>query len=139
MTSTGTQNRTVTRPTGWTGWITFAAVMLLVIGAFNAIDGLTALLKDEVFVTTNNRLLVFDLTTWGWITLLFGATQFLIGLALTRGAQWARVSAVLLVALNAVAQLTFLTAYPLWSTIIIALDVIVIWALVVHGDELSSS
>jgi hypothetical protein len=135
MTATGTQRRTASKPTAWAGWVAFAAVMLLVLGVFNAIDGLVALVKDEVFVTTNNSLIVFDLTTWGWINLLFGVAQFLVGLALLQRATWARIAAVFIVGLNAVAQLTFLSAYPFWATIIIAFDVIVIWALIVHGDE----
>jgi hypothetical protein len=136
MTQTGTQGRTDTKTTPWgEGWVAFAAIMLIMVGAFNAIDGLVALLKDEVFVTTPHGLLVFDLTAWGWINLVFGAAQFLVGLALTRGAFWARMVAVVLVSLNALGQLAFLSAYPIWSLIIITLDVIVIWALVVHGDE----
>ena len=113
----------------------FAAIMLIMVGAFNMIDGLAALLKDEVFVTSRAGLLVFDLTTWGWINLLFGAALFLIGLALIKGALWARIAAVLVVACNAVGHLAFLSAYPIWSVIIIALDVVVIWALVVHADS----
>jgi len=112
----------------------FAAIMLLMVGAFNALDGLVALLKDEVFVTTPAGLLVFDLTTWGWINLLLGIAQFAVGIALTKGAFWARMAGVVLVALNALGQLAFLSSYPIWSVIIIALDVIIIWALVVHGD-----
>lgn len=135
MTATGTQRRTAAKPSAWAGWVAFATVMMIVLGVFNIIDGLVALLKDEVFVTTNNSIIVFDLTTWGWINLLFGVAQLIIGLALLQRAVWARIAAVFLVALNAIAQLTFLSAYPFWATIIIALDVIVIWALVVHGDE----
>jgi hypothetical protein len=136
MTATGTRGRTDTTTTPWgEGWVAFAALMLIMVGAFNMIDGLAALLKDELFVKTPNGLLVFDITAWGWINLLFGAAQFLVGLALTRGAFWARMVAVVLVTLNAFAQMAFLSAYPIWSLLIIALDVIVIWALVVHGPD----
>src|SRR3954453_18174233 len=123
-----------TQPTAWVGWIAFAAVMMLMVGAFNIIDGLAALLKDEVYVNNGKHLLVFDLTSWGWITLLFGIFLVLVAFALFSGAFWARVVAVILVTFNAVGQLAFLSAYPIWATIIIALDVIVLWALVVHGN-----
>jgi hypothetical protein len=136
MTATGTQGRTDTRATArGESWVAFAAIMLIMVGAFNMIDGLAALLKDEVFVKTPNGLLIFDLTAWGWINLLFGAAQFLVGVALTRGAFWARMVAVVLVTLNAFGQLAFLSAYPIWSLLIITLDVIVIWALIVHGPD----
>ena len=136
--STRTRQATGPAPTGWVGWIMFAAFMLITVGAFNVIDGLVAIFKDEVFVTTGNRLIAFDLTTWGWITLLFGAAQLLAGVALFRGSGWARPVAVVLVILNAIAQLTFLTAFPVWATIVIAMDVLVLWALIVHGDEVSA-
>jgi hypothetical protein len=134
-TSNPTGRRTAPAPTLWAGWIVFASLMLIMVGTFNAIDGLTALLKDQVFLTTGAGLLVFDLTTWGWIHLLFGIAQVAAGIAMFSGAVWARIVAVGLVIVNACAQLAFLSAYPLWSTIVIALDVVTLWAIVVHGDE----
>jgi hypothetical protein len=121
--------------TGWVGWIVFAAIMMFIVGAFNIIDGLTALFKDEVFVNSGKGLLVFDLTAWGWIHLLLGVGLCFVGAALLNGQLWARIAAVILVGFNAIEQLVFLSAYPLWSVLIIALDVMVIWALVVHGEE----
>lgn len=124
------------KATGWVGWIAFAGVMMIMIGTFNVIDGLAALFKDEVFVNTGSGLLVFDLTAWGWIHLLFGLAQAGVGLALLYGQTWARVVSIGLVAFNAVAQLAFLSAYPIWAALIIVLDVFVLWALIVHGDEM---
>lgn len=124
--------------TAWVGWIAFASVMLFVVGGFNIIDGLAAIFKDEVFVNTSKGALVFDLTAWGWIHVVLGLLQLFVGYALLRGALWARITAVVLVAVNAVEQLAFLGAYPIWAALIIALDVIVIWAIVVHGDEARS-
>ncbi|MGH3926427.1 MAG: DUF7144 family membrane protein, partial [Pseudonocardiaceae bacterium] len=80
-------------------------------------------------------LLVFDLTTWGWVHLLLGALQILTGLALFSGATWARVTAVILVMLNVIGQIAWLNAQPVWSAIVIVLDLLVLWALVVHGEE----
>jgi hypothetical protein len=121
---------------GWVGWIWFAAIMLIMTGTFNLIDGLAALFKDNYFlVTRSGQLLAFDLTTWGWIHLIGGILLILVGIYLFSGKLWARIAAIILAALNAIAQLSFLSAYPVWSVIIIALDVLVIWALTVHGEE----
>ena len=110
--------------------------MLLMVGTFNAIDGLVAIFKDDfTLVSPRGTALVFDVTAWGWIHLGFGIVQILIGIALFSGKMWARVAGVVLAVLNAISQLTFLSVYPIWSIIIIAIDVLVIWALTVHGAE----
>jgi hypothetical protein len=125
-------------PTGWVGFIVFAGIMLIVVGSFNVIYGLVALFRDNVFVPTRGGLLVFDVTAWGWITLILGGLQFVVGLALFSGNILARVMGVILASLNAIAQLGFLTAQPVWSTIIIAVDVLIIYALTVHGREIAA-
>jgi hypothetical protein len=127
---------TRTVASGWVGWIWFAGLVLVLVGTINAIEGLAAIVEDDVFVTTGQGgLLVFDLTTWGWVHLLFGALQILTGLALFSGAAWARVSAIVLVMLSVIAQVAWLNAQPAWSVVVIVLDLLVLWALVVHGDE----
>jgi hypothetical protein len=127
---------TSTRVTGWVGWILFAAVMLVLAGTFNIIDGLVAVFKDDFTLGgPRGTLLVFDLTQWGWIHFVFGILQLLAGLALFTGKLWARIVAVVVVMLNAIGQLAFLSAYPIWSVVIITIDVLVIWALTVHGEE----
>ena len=123
------------RETGWLGWIWFAGIMMIVMGSFNAIEGLVALFRGEYYVVTEEQVLVFDITAWGWITLLIGILVALAGAALLSGAAWARVITVILAVVNAVAQLAFAAVHPLWSTIVIALCVTVIWAVVVHGSE----
>lgn len=123
------------RETGWLGWIWFAGIMMIVMGSFNAIEGLVALFNSEYYVVTEEQVLVFDIGSWGWITLLIGVLVALAGGALLSGAAWARVVAVVLAVVNAVAQLAFVSVHPLWSTIVIALCVTVIWAVVVHGTE----
>ncbi|MDX8029115.1 hypothetical protein SK803_02785 [Lentzea sp. BCCO 10_0856] len=123
------------RETGWLGWIWFAGIMMIVMGSFNAIEGLVALFRGEYYVVTEEQVLVFDLTAWGWITLLIGILVALAGAALLSGAAWARVLTVVLAVVNSVAQLAFMSVHPVWSTIVIALCVIVIWAVVVHGSE----
>ncbi|KAA9162690.1 hypothetical protein FPZ12_011040 [Amycolatopsis acidicola] len=119
----------------WVGWIWFAATMMIITGLFNVIFGLVALFRKDYYVVGPNGLLLFNLTSWGWLHLVVGACAVLTGLALFSGATWARVVAVLLAGINALAQLAFLPASPAWSVIAIALDVLVIWAVVVHGRE----
>jgi hypothetical protein len=127
---------TRTVASGWVGWIWFAGLVLVLVGTINAIEGLAAIVEDDVFVTTGQGgLLVFDLTTWGWVHLLLGALQILTGLALFSGAAWARVTAIVLVMLSVIGHIAWLNAQPAWSVIVIVLDLLVLWALVVHGDE----
>lgn len=135
------ETHTATRATapGWTGWLGFAATMTVLVGSFNIIYGLVALFKDTYYVVGPQGLLVFDLTGWGWIHLIVGVLAVASAAALARGAQWARIVTVLLVSLNAIAQLAFMSAYPVWSLIVIAFDVLVIWAVIVHGDSTTDS
>jgi hypothetical protein len=130
-------NRTPHR-TGWVGWVYFGGTMLVLVGTFNIIEGLVALFNDQYYVPTRQGLLVFDVTGWGWIHLIVGGLAVIVGVGLFTGATWARVAGVVLAGFNAIAQLAFLSAYPLWATIVIAIDVLIIWALVVHGDEAKS-
>jgi hypothetical protein len=133
--------------TGWVGWIIFAAVFMIVIGAMNAIQGLAALFRDEAYWVTllgndpatagpDPTVVTFDVTTWGWIHLVFGILLVLVGVMLMQGSTFARVIGIALVSLNLIAQFSWTTLYPFWSLIAIAIDVIIIYALVVHGREL---
>ncbi|WAL68349.1 hypothetical protein ORV05_11455 [Amycolatopsis cynarae] len=124
-----------TTQTAWVGWIWFGGAMMILLGLFNVIEGVVALFNPRYYVIGPQGLLVFNLTGWGWVHLIIGILAVIAGLALFTGAMWARVTTVVLATINAIAQLAFLSAYPLWSTIVIALDVVVIWAVVVHGQE----
>lgn len=130
-----TKRRADSRITVWSGWIWFASIVMVLTGVFNAVEGLVALLNRAFYVTNGEDLVVLDLTTWGWVHLLIGALVGAAGLALLTGAAWARVVAVAVASVNAIAQVTFISAYPVWSTIVIALSVLVIWAIVVHGKD----
>jgi hypothetical protein len=121
--------------TGWVGWVWFAAIMSVLIGAFNVIDGLVALFQNTLYVVGQNQVLAFNLTTWGWIHLIVGVLQVIAGCALFTGRTWARVTVGVLVVINAIAQMAFLPVYPVWSLLVIALDVITLYAVVVHGGE----
>lgn len=128
--------RTPRTVTGWFGWIMFAAVVLIINGIFNLIDGLVSLFNEDVYVQTKDGLVVFDFTAWGWILLIVGALQLLSGICiLATGALWARITAIVLASISAIAQIGFITAFPLWSVMVIILDMLVLWALVVHGEE----
>jgi hypothetical protein len=123
--------------TGWVGWIIFAAVFMVTIGALNAIQGLAALFRDEAYwVTFNGNVVTFDVTAWGWIHLIFGILLVIVGVLLMQGSTFARVLGIALVALNLIAQFAWTTLYPFWGMIVIALDIVIIYALVVHGGEL---
>jgi hypothetical protein len=125
------------QPTGWVGWIGFAAVMMILVGTFHVIQGLVALFEDDYFLVASSGLIVsVDYTAWGWAHMIGGAILIGSGMALFTGKVWARVVAVVLAMLSAVDNLGFRAAYPTWSAIMIAVDILVIWAVIVHGDEL---
>lgn len=123
--------------TGWVGWVYFASFMLLLTGVFQVIMGFTALLNDKFYVVGAHTLVAFDITTWGWIHLLLGLLMIIVGVSLFAGRMWARVTAIILASLNFIAQFAFLGVYPWWSLIAMLLDVFVIYALTVHGDEVT--
>jgi len=127
------QNNT---PSGWVGWAYFAAFMMMFLGIFEAMAGLAAIFKDNFYLVTQTHLLVFNFTTWGWINLILGIIIFLAGLELLRGAMWARIVALFLAVLSLVANAGFIDAYPIWSILMMIVDVLVIYALTVHGSEL---
>jgi hypothetical protein len=125
-------------PTGWVGWVFFAGIMLLVIGCFNVIYGIVALFNDTYFVVTRAGLLGFDITAWGWITLIMGIIEVFAGLAILGGATWGRIVGIIVAFLSMLHQFSLMSANPFWSLLIIALDVVVIYALAAHGREMAS-
>ena len=127
-------------PTAWTGWVVFASFMMIMVGSFQAIEGLVALFDDGWYHVTRNGLLVeADYTVWGWTHLLLGALLIIAGVGVLAGNTVARAVAVVLAGLSALVNLAFIEAYPIWAVLIITIDVLVIYALVVHGRELRSS
>lgn len=133
---TTSQGPASARVTGWVGWIVFCAAMTLLLGAFNVLTGLAALLTDEVFVAGAQGAVAFDVTTWGWVHLVLGASMTVVAVYLLGGATWARMAAVGFVMVNMISQLLFMPAYPFWALVIIFLDIVVLWALIVHGEEM---
>jgi hypothetical protein len=122
---------------GWAvGFVLFAAVMMIMAGIFQALDGLVALFNDTFYVTTRNYTFQFDVTAWGWIHLILGIIVALAGWGLLSGRTWARVVGITVAVLSAIANFLWLPYYPFWALTIIALDVFVIWAIAAHGREL---
>ncbi|HSX15117.1 MAG TPA: hypothetical protein VLE72_04440 [Candidatus Saccharimonadales bacterium] len=121
----------------WVGWVAFASFMMVLVGLFQAFVGLTAIVKDAFFVVTENVLVNVDVTRWGWVHLILGIVIVAAGIAVMQGKVWARTVGVLLALISAVANLAFVPYYPIWSIIVIVIDVVVMHALIVHGGELS--
>jgi hypothetical protein len=129
-----------TEPTGWVGWVFFGAMMLILLGSFQAIAGLVALFDRGYYLVSRNGLLVHvDYTAWGWVHLIIGLVALAAGIGLMTGRMWARVLGVVIALLSAIVNLGFLAAYPLWSITMIALDVIVIYAITAHGSEVKAA
>lgn len=121
----------------WVGWIAFAGVLMVIIGTLHAFQGLIAIFKDEYFVISDSGLAVsLDFTAWGWTHLVVGTIVVIAGLCVMAGQMWARIVGVLLAAWSILVNVAFLAAYPFWSLIMIALAVVVIMALTVHGSEI---
>lgn len=127
-------------PTAWVGMIIFGGIMMLMMGAFQIIEGLVALFNDEYYLVTRNGLIIsFDYTAWGWTHLIIGLIAVCAGIGVLLGQMWARVVGIIIAVVSALANIAFLSAYPVWSTIVIATDVLVIYALTVHGREVKSN
>jgi hypothetical protein len=112
------------------GWAAFAAVVLFVSGMFSGLYGLAAVLNDKVVtVGGGGGVIVWDFTTWGWIHMGVAAVMIATSLGLFAGQSWARWTAVVLCMLNAILQITIITAFPIWALIVIALDMTVVYQL----------
>ncbi|MBO0813872.1 MAG: hypothetical protein J2P30_01765 [Actinobacteria bacterium] len=116
------------------GTIIFASVLLLVLGFFNLIDGIVAITRSHVFVASAHYV-IGDLRSWGWTVLIIGVLQLLVAAGVVTGNQVARWTAVALIGLNALAQMMFLPSYPLWSLMIIAINVVALWGLCAYGSR----
>jgi hypothetical protein len=122
--------------TGWVGWVLFAGVMMLTVGFLNVMEGIVALFRDDYYLVRPNGFVVnVDFTVWGWTLLIFGLLIAFAGYGVMVGQTWARVTGVILAVVNSIVNLAFVPAYPIWAVIGITIDVIVIYALVVHGRE----
>ena len=114
---------------------TFAGVLMLLIGGYHAMAGIAALVEDEIFLETPSYTYALDVTTWGWVHLGLGVLVALAGAAVLRDRLWGRLVGILLAGLSLFANFLFLLYYPLWAALIIALDVVIIWALSAYRPE----
>ena len=114
--------------------IVFAAALLVTVGIFNLIDGIAAIARSHIFIA-NAHYVIGDLRAWGWVALILGALQVLAAIGILAGNQVARWFAVVVVGLNAIAQMFFIPAYPFWSLTIIAVDVVALWGLCAYGSR----
>ena len=125
----------------WAGWIGFAGWLMVIIGVLDFFEGLIAVIRGQYYVLTANQIIVFNLRTWGWITLIWGIVVLLAGLGLLSGSGWARWFAIVVGSLNVIGQLGFVGAaqYPLWALTVLALTIVVIYALIVHWDDANAA
>ena len=123
--------------TGWVAWTFFTGGMLVLVGVIQVITGLVSLFRDKVYAVRPDRLLVdVDYDVWGWTHIVLGVLFVVLGYAVLSAKRWARFTAAGLAAVSTFVNFLFLPAYPVWAVIVIALDLIVIYALLVHGGEL---
>ena len=114
------------------GWIAFAGVMMFILGSLNAFWGLAGILNDDIVVVGGTGALILDITAWGWIHLVLGSLVALTGVGLITGNSAARVAGIVFVAVNAVAQIVWFPAAPLWAFLMILLDTLIIYQLTVN-------
>jgi hypothetical protein len=114
----------------------FAGVMLVVLSIFQILEGITAVAKDDIYVRGIDYVYNLDVTTWGWIHIALGVIGAVVGFGLLSQQTWARVAGIAVASISAINNFMFLPHYPLWSLVLIAFDVFVIWALCFQlGDE----
>ena len=125
-------------PNPWAvGWIAFAGVLMIIGGIIQAMSGLTAIVNDEFYLVTEEWIFEFNATAWGWIHLIVGVVVAVAGVGLFTGRPAARIVGIVLTSISVVAAFAWLPHYPAWGVIKIALGVAILWALIVHGDELA--
>jgi hypothetical protein len=125
----------------WAGWIWFAGLLLMIIGTMDFFQGLIAVIRGSYYTVTPNQIIVFDLTGWGWITLIWGIIVGLVGIGLLSGQGWARWTAIVVGSLNFLIQLGFVgsSAYPLWALVAMALNIVILYALIVRWSGARSA
>jgi len=124
------------QPTGWTGWIGFAAVIMIIGGSLNLLYGIVAAVNDDWDVWTNGSDVYLDVSEWGWVHIIAGAIVLLSGIGLFSGNILARTVAVIVASLSLLVNFFFIPVYPFWALTVITIDALVIWALTAHGREM---
>jgi hypothetical protein len=125
---------------GWTvGFAVFAGVMLMIVGVFHFLTGLAAVIDDQFFVVAENYAFEFDTTAWGWLHMIYGVILVFAGYGVFQGATWARLVGITLAAFSAIGNFFFIPYQPVWSILIIAIDVLIIAALAAYNREVAGT
>jgi len=120
---------------GWVGWVYFAGFLMLARGVFQAFLGVLALVNSTVYIVGENRLVSLNFTAWGWIHIALGVILLTGAASVFSGRAWGRAVGAVMVTLAIFANLAFLPAYPLWSITLVAIDLLLLYALLVRGGE----
>jgi hypothetical protein len=128
-----------TEQTGWVGWIGFASIMMMIGGFLWIVVGLVAAFNDQWVVLGGDAALILDVSGWGWLHMILGVLALIGGYLLMRGSMFGRIVAVLLVSVSMIVNFVWLPVYPIWSIVIIAIDVLVLYAVIVHGKEMKDA
>jgi len=120
------------------GFTYFAAIMMMLSGGFEILQGLSAIIKKNLYVVNKDYIYKINVNGWGWIHLILGVIVLIAGIALLGGALWARIVGIAMAALIAIANFLWLPYYPVWAIVLIALNVVVIWALAAHGRDIAA-
>ena len=125
------------KKSGWTGWLLFTSVLMGMVAVFQIANGLTAVFRSGTYVVGEDRLLVdVDYTVWGWVHVLLGLIAGVAAFCLLAGQMWARVVGIVMAVASALTNLAFIPAYPVGSLVVIVIDVLIVYAIIVHGGEL---
>jgi hypothetical protein len=121
----------------WSGWISFAGLMIIIIGGLDFFEGLIAVIRGQYYAITPSQIVVVDLTTWGWVMMIWGVILVLAGFGILSGASWARWFSIVVLSLNVIAQLGFVGSaqYPLWALTVLTLTIVVLYALIVRWND----
>lgn len=120
------------------GFTYFAAILMMLSGGFEILQGLSAIIRKHLYVVNSDYIYKISVTGWGWIHLILGVIVLLAGIALLGGALWARIVGIALAGLIAIANFLWLPYYPVWAIVLIALNVVIIWALAAHGRDIAA-
>lgn len=121
---------------GWTGWITFASVLLMLNAVFSVVAGLVAVFNPDWVLTTYDSVAFLDIAGWGWWNIFLGVALGLTAYSLSKGRPWGRIVGGGLALLNAIGAMLSIGAYPFWSIAFLAVDICIFYAITVHGDEM---
>jgi hypothetical protein len=125
----------------WTGWVAFGGWLMIVIGSLDFFEGLIAVIRKSYYVVTPSQIIVFDMRTWGWLTLIWGAVLVFAGWGLLTRASWARWFTIIVGSLNVLGQLAFAgsSGFTLWALTIVGLSIVVLYGLIAHWEEVAAT